>query len=615
MGNNEDNEKQEDYHLEISNILLDEKSLKFPLMKIKYDDFDIKINSIFTQDKSKDFNIKDLKDILSKESTFKCSKCQKVISTFEFFTKKDSKEIVLCKDCHNKLSEKETNVQYMSIDNCISICDRHNKKYESFCLICNRNICPDCKENHQYLGQKHELIIFENIFDKKEIKQKINICHKVKSLSQIYKSISEIKFREMKLNDWKRYQNISERFSRENKYAEIIISTLNYFLNKKSLCYEIISNFNEIKYNKVLEDININEIFDATNQILEPSFHIINESVDMIDKNRIKIIPISERKRIYTENSLGTEIRGIIELKGGYYLAGSMDGNIGIYDQDKLELKQIFKLEGISNIYHLEKIKDDKLDLIAVASNLSELIIISIFPNEKGIENKENKEDIFNYKFIFRKAEHSGKLNRIIQLSNGLIVSSAEDKLVIFWQVIKMDNEIILQSITKIEMNIDVHVLIECRYTNELICNNKTIDLNTLTPKRELNFRLEGKNFNCSICLFKDKYLGYVDFCERISIFNIETGKFYYVTGKYDYVDAIYTIDNETFCLCTKNLHDMFGLFGGNGLTQQFKLNEDIFVEIGDITPTGVCNCYMTDSKNNFIIGNMLGNLYKFSLK
>ena len=119
MGNNEDNEKQEDYHLEISNILLDEKLLKFPLVKIKYDDFDIKINSIFTQDKSKDFNIKDLKDILSKESTFKCSKCQKVISTFEFFTKKDSKEIVICKDCYSKLNEKETNVQYMSIDNCI----------------------------------------------------------------------------------------------------------------------------------------------------------------------------------------------------------------------------------------------------------------------------------------------------------------------------------------------------------------------------------------------------------------------------------------------------------------------------------------------------------------
>lgn len=59
----------------------------------------------------------------------------------------------------------------------------------------------------------------------------------------------------------------------------------------------------------------------------------------------------------------------------------------------------------------------------------------------------------------------------------------------------------------------------------------------------------------------------------------------------------------------------MFGLFGGIGLTQQFKLNEDVFVEIGDIVITGVCNCFMTDSKNNFVIGTMSGKLMKFTLK
>ena len=137
-------------------------------MKIKYDDFDIKINSISIQNRSKDIYTKDLKDVLSKESAFKCSACQKVISSFEFFIKNGEKEIIICKDCHNKLNEKGTNEQYMSIDNYISICDRHNKKYESFCLICNRNIRPDCKENHQYFGQKQELFIFENIYIVKE---------------------------------------------------------------------------------------------------------------------------------------------------------------------------------------------------------------------------------------------------------------------------------------------------------------------------------------------------------------------------------------------------------------------------------------------------------------
>ena len=100
-----------------------------------------------------------------------------------------------------------------------------------------------------------------------------------------------------------------------------------------------------------------------------------------------------------------------------------------------------------------------------------------------------------------------------------------------------------------------------------------------------------------------------------MAILNIETGEEYYVEGRYDYVDAIYTVDNETFCLCTKDLHDLFGLFGGVGLTQQYKLNENDFVEIGSIMPTGVCNCYMTDSENNFIMGTMKGKIMKFSLK
>ena len=43
MGVEENKEKREDLQLEISNILIDEKLLKFSLMKIKYNDFDIKI--------------------------------------------------------------------------------------------------------------------------------------------------------------------------------------------------------------------------------------------------------------------------------------------------------------------------------------------------------------------------------------------------------------------------------------------------------------------------------------------------------------------------------------------------------------------------------------------
>ena len=102
-----------------------------------------------------------------------------------------------------------------------------------------------------------------------------------------------------------------------------------------------------------------------------------------------------------------------------------------------------------------------------------------------------------NIKFECRKKEHKGPINRIIQLSNGLIVSASEDELVIFWQLIKKDNNIDLQSISKVEMGSDIYILIECPFTNELICNYQTIDLNTFTQKRSFKLYLQDKTFNC----------------------------------------------------------------------------------------------------------------------
>ena len=194
MGVEENKEKREDLQLEISNILIDEKLFKFSLMKIKYDDFDIKICSKSIQAGNKDdINKTDLKSLLSKNSFIKCSECQKIISSFEFFLKINAKEIIICNDCHSKLIEKETERNYISFDRYISTCEKHEKKYELFCIDCNRNICSGCKENHTLLGQKHEFIVYDNILVEKELKEKANICNKVKSLSQIYKNISIIK--------------------------------------------------------------------------------------------------------------------------------------------------------------------------------------------------------------------------------------------------------------------------------------------------------------------------------------------------------------------------------------------------------------------------------------
>ena len=604
--------EKEERHLEISNIFLDEKLLKFPLLKIIYDDYDIKIKSKYSLKENKDDKIEDLKNILSKEPTIKCSECKNVISSSDFFSKKESKEIIMCNDCYSKLKEKkEIEQQFISFVKFISTCEKHETNYDSFCINCNKNICPKCKDDHTELDLKHEFIVYDNIFEEKDLNEKITLCKKVKNLSHICKDISEIQYLEGHKSEGSKYNNIYERFTRENKLAEIIISTFSYFYEQKALCYELISNFNDINFNKELKSINVTSIFDTINNLLEPSFHIIMQSPEVLEKKRIKIIPLSHRNQSRSKYELDSEIRGIIELKGGYYLAGSKEGNIGIFGSEKLDLIQKFRINGIINIFHLEKIRDENSDLIAVASDVNEVIIISVFQKDDvDTNNMESKENIFDYKFECRKEEHKGKINRIIQLSNGLLVSAAEDKLIIFWQLFKNDSVMNVQSISKVEMNSDIHILIECPFTNELICNNKTIDLNTFTPKRDLGIHLQEKTFNCQMCLFKEKYLAYVDGCDGITVINLENDRNYYITARFDYVEAVYSIDNETLCLCTQNLDSFFRA----RYSQQYKLKEDDFVEIGEITATGTCNCYMNDSKNNFVMGDMSGKITKFTI-
>ena len=596
--------EKEKIQLDISNIFLDVKMLKFSFFDIIYDDCNIKINFKSSLMDKKEENIQDLNDILSKTSDIECSKCEKEITTYDFFIKKENKEIFICNDCYNNIKVSNGNEEFISIDKYISTCDKHGQNYELYCLNCKMNICPQCKDEHQKLGTKHEFIIYTKSFDEKEIEEKTEICKKVQYLCEAIKNISLIKTIENKSKEGKRFLNISKRLSRENKFAEIIISTFSYFYSKKALCYELISNFNDIIFNKALLDIDIKQILDKINDIEESYFHIIMQSPDVLEKNKVKIIPLCNMKKINSEYSLDSEIRGLIELKGGYYLAASKGGNICIFDSEKLEIKQKLRLEGISKIFHLEKIKDNNLDLIAVASNLNEIILLSVFKNNNSGKNG----DTFDYLIECRKQEHKGKLNRIIQLSNGLIVSSAEDEFIIFWQLIKKDNTFSLQSLTKVKIDMDVHILIECPYTNELICNYETIDLKSFTLKRSLNLDLQGKDFNCSTCLFKEKYIASVLECDVIKVLNIENDKEYYIHAKYDYVEAVYTIDNESFCLCTQ---DLYNIFRGR-YSQQYKLEEDDFVEVGKITVTGICNCYMTDSKNNFVMGDMNGRLTKF---
>ena len=584
--------------------ILNDKSLKILTLKIIYDGSEIYLqpkNVLNKKEKDKRTSIL-LKDFLLISPEYKCQECKKNIETFDFYVNLDSNKILLCKKCHQKIKEQGN---YISFDNYISKCDLHDSQNELYCLNCNKNICDKCKSEHKEMG--HEFVYFSKIVPKdNDICIKKKGYEKAKKIIKLFKTISEIKLIELNINESNEINAFIKRLTNEIKYAGLIISAFLYFFEKKAFCYELISNFNELKFNeKIQENINFSDIFQNYQNLLEPLFHILMKSPDTIEYNRNIIIPICQRKNVKSDEGLNGEIRGIIELKEGFFLAGTKEGDTGIYDSKELKFKSKLDSEnlGITRIYQLSKIKDDNLDLIAISSNLSDIIIISVFHKEK------NKMFEFYYKLECQIKSHSNRINRIIQLSNNMIVSSSHDEYVIFWEKVKNNDAISLQCVSKINLEMSVHNLIECQYTNELICNNVTINLKNFTIKRNLDLWYQDESFNCAMCLFNKKYLAYVSGCDGVGIIDMENiSKTYYITAKYDYVDAVYTIDDETLCICTRDLYNIFQ----PKYSQQYRLIENKFREIGKICHTGTCNCFMNDSEGNFIMGNMSGDLIKY---
>ena len=593
-----------DIKIPSSLLLLNEETLSFNSFKIIYDESNIILEDKKSKNKKGEPKKIVLGDFLSYSAKYECNQCKNEINSYDFYVNKSIKNEILCQKCQQKIKDKQN---YISFEDYISNCPNHDSKYKSYCLKCKKNICEKCKSEHQKMN--HELFPFNKGLIEKDINQKNKYLAKAKNLINIFKNIAKIREAENDIEKSMELNFIINRLSNEVKYAELIFSTFESFIQKNVFCFELIMNFNELNFNeKIQKKMNINEILEDFNNLLGQSFHIVEKSSDTVDLGKIKIIPLCERKSIKSNSDLTEEIRGIIELKGGLILAGSKSNDIAIFDSKEMKLKGTlsFSKIGITQTNHLAKIKDEKLDLVAIASNLNDIIIVSI--NQKN----ENDKIIFDYKVECQIKSHSKSIKRIIQLSNGLIASGSSDGYVMFWEKIKKDDDSIsLQNNSKIKLDFNVHTLIECQYTNELICNYTTIDLKTFTIKRDLNIYLQDESFHCSMCLFNKKYIAFVFDCDGVEILNLENNEKYYVSAKYDYVDAVFTEDDETFCLCTKNLYNIFQ----PRYIQQFRLIGNKFKEIGKTFYSGTINCFMKDSEGNFIVGLMDGSLAKYIIE
>ena len=200
------------------------------------------------------------------------------------------------------------------------------------------------------MNLKQEILYFGKILLKNEnIQEKQKYCEKAKHKYEIFNHISKVSLIENNSDLSSQIDDFISNIKDEIIYAELIIYIFRYFFQKNIFCYEIISNFNELEFTKIIErEINFVKLIKLTRDSSSSSIHILMNTSKLIDKK--SIVPISNRKKISSNESLKKEIRGVIELKGGYYLAGSKNAKIGIFNQKDLELKGNLHLENIDEI-------------------------------------------------------------------------------------------------------------------------------------------------------------------------------------------------------------------------------------------------------------------------
>ncbi len=246
---------------------------------------------------------------------FKCQLCSNVKESLSY--PKDKFFIcncgsVICETCHSLHKDAGINHHMIDIDDKNYFCIKHGKKFESYCIDCNDNICKDCEKFHP----NHDIKSFKDIKVKK---------------TEIEKLSSEIEKQKKNLLDFitKAREELEEKLKTIEDYANNYIKIENtlikryesYFWN-----YQLLRNLknkslfqNEVT-NKLKEILNsyknLDEIFPKINEICtdikkaqkkknsDKHSHSIDKSIKYKAKIKYKIYeekPIDRRVRLFDE--------------------------------------------------------------------------------------------------------------------------------------------------------------------------------------------------------------------------------------------------------------------------------------------------------------------------
>ena len=319
-----------------------------------------------------------------KEMYYNCTECSSPIELININEKRNIIEFKCTKDNHIKkipIKEylkkmKKFNDKKVNDELCIE--DNHNKKYEFFCLDCNKHLCKECLKTRNHISHNKKIII-EIQPSQKELDIINNI---IKSYEDKIENLEKEKFDKIK--------------ELKNKFKE---------------------SENKLKYDKKIKRYNYDEKIENINS-LKILIELIYNTYNMYNNNYYNSININNtlisifNNQIYINDDLNNEYENIIKIKN------ETINNKKSNNKNKIKYNKNYKLDNIISIDFSEKIfsyliEKRKLEIIHYNKRIQNELNINI-NNYKTLTGKYLK-----YETIVKEYNYNGKLEFEGEYLNG----------------------------------------------------------------------------------------------------------------------------------------------------------------------------------------------------
>lgn len=364
---------------------------------------------------------------ISKEDKEKCSICKqtydslkKDINNNKLYKCKCGKNY--CQKCKNKhfnefKEEKdEHNMIEFKYKDYTCVCNDKKKKYSSFCITCQKNLCIACTEKHK----DHEKRNFGELFSLTEEKHK-QLDNSIIIQKKRIDKVCDI------IDDWlRRVKRVIDDYKKklEFYYKINLIISKNY--NKNKLNYEKIKN---TEYICTDFDDNFNNLFNSENDFKKLNSiicNILNENMkhfigfpDFGGEKMIKDLEI-----VYREKFNG-EVKHLCELKKeNLFIVDIFNNN---NNKDELCIfKQIKEHNIVKAFDNLISVKEDSKILSLKELKNGTLLIVK--KKEFKIVEININENTLKHIQLKRLEDKNEIFNDVIELINGNLVSISYTK-------------------------------------------------------------------------------------------------------------------------------------------------------------------------------------------